>query len=454
MRISKVVVTTLILCLVGVSSINCTSKSSPALEMESQVVIVRRGNIISDIGASGNLELSRNEELAFEIDGTVAEVMVEEGEFVKEGQTLAMLDASEWEDQLTALERQVTTKNRDLLQAKISVKNAELSLENAKDPISTTGRDISVVVIDPLNIEIKELQLELARARLEDAQMAVVDAKKELDDAKNTGPIIVAPFDGFITRVNVDGGDEVQKGTVAVQLADPNRFEADILVGEMDILNIKLGGDSTVQIDAMQALTIPAKVTHISPTATIQQGVVNYGVKVELESLEAVLQEQQRSRQEESQEAALGELPERLRQAIEKGRITQEEAEERMKQMQQAREGRQGQALMTIPEGFQLREGLSVTISIIIDERNNVLLIPSRVIIQQGRNTLVQVLEGGVINERSIKTGISDWQNTEVIDGLSEGEQVVIPQGAATTTTPARQGQSGGIPREMRRMLR
>ncbi|GAI95589.1 unnamed protein product, partial [marine sediment metagenome] len=76
-----------------------------------------------------------------------------------------------------------------------------------------------------------------------------------------------------------------------------------------DILQVELGGEAWVQVDAMQGLSLPAEVTHISPTATIQSGVVNYKVKVEVESLK--------------------------------------------------------------PEGFQLREGLTVTVSIIVDERND-----------------------------------------------------------------------------------
>jgi hypothetical protein len=51
--------------------------------------------------------------------------------------------------------------------------------------------------------------------------------------------------------------------------------------------------------------------------------------------------------------------------------------------------------------------------------------------------------------ERSIQTGISDWQNTEVTEGLSEGEQVVVPEttGSDTSTTSERgfQGPPGDM---------
>jgi pyruvate/2-oxoglutarate dehydrogenase complex dihydrolipoamide acyltransferase (E2) component len=216
---------------------------------------------------------------------------------------------------------------------------------------------------------VKELQVEVAEARLEDAERA-------LDEALDASPEITAPFDGFITKVNVEGGDEVTKGTVAVTLAAPNKFEADTLVSEMDIFQVKLGGEAWVQVDAVQGMSLPAEVTHISPTATIQQGVVNYKVKVELQPLEE-------ARQEAMEKIEQGGFPERLQQAIEEGLITQQQAEEIMKEMQQGQGGQQGQMPKMISEDFQLREGLTVTVSIIVDEREDVLLVPNSAITTQ-----------------------------------------------------------------------
>ncbi|MGB2815329.1 MAG: HlyD family efflux transporter periplasmic adaptor subunit, partial [Dehalococcoidales bacterium] len=196
-------------------------------------------------------------------------------------------------------------------------------------------------------------------------------------------PLIEAPFDGFITTVNVEGGDEVLTGTVAVQLADPNKFEADIMVSEMDILQVKLGGEAWVQVDAMSGLTLPAEVIHISPTSTIQSGVVNYEVKVEVKSLETVMHKRQ----------------------------------------------------ATISEDFQLREGLTVTVTILVDERTDVLLVPSNAITRRGMEAYIQVVKGDTTEERAVETGVSDWQFTEVIAGLSAGEQVVVPKNTSPTTS-------------------
>jgi len=239
-----------------------------------------------------------------------------------------------------------------------------------------------------------QLDMESAQVSLDTANDNLIQAQEKLEEA-----VIVAPFAGFITTVNVKGGDEVQRGVVAARLVDPTKFEAELMVNEMDIFQLKLGGDATVQIDAMPTLTLPATVTFISPTATITSGVVNYKVKIELQPLKTVTQEQQ------------------------------------------------GQMSSMLSENLQLREGLSVTVSIIVAQRSDVLLVPNTAITTQGGKTYVQVmLLEGVTEEREIQTGISNWQYTEVTGGLSEGEKVVVPEGTTTTTsTTEQQGGPSGI---------
>ena len=482
-RTLKIILTAFILAGITGPLIGCGSEPDEAGAAETQIITVERGDLTIDITAAGNLALSRTEDLAIDLfyqEGTIEEVMVEEGDTVAEGQALVRLDTEEWEDELSALEDQVTAKERDLLQAEINRQTAEQNLKNAQDnqttkelallnaqislkntahqydeargiytwpDVETAQKDVesaeaflqyalerdlpeatvayaqarldaAEAVLDSkvnaydteevqiakmqvdaaelslaqaeedLNevakdVTVKELQLTLSQGKLEDARKALTDAQEELDKAKEKSPLIEAPFDGFITTVNVEGGDEVLTGTVAVQLADPNKFEADIMVSEMDILQVKLGGEAWVQVDAMSGLTLPAEVIHISPTATIQSGVVNYEVKVEVKSLEAVMQKRQAA----------------------------------------------------IPEDFQLREGLTVTVTILVDERTDVLLVPSSAITSQGGQTYVQVVKGDATEERAIETGVSDWQFTEVIAGLSAGEQVVVPKNTSPTTS-------------------
>jgi macrolide-specific efflux system membrane fusion protein len=415
LKVIKIAMVTLVLASISVLSLSCGSGSS-STAAPTQTATVQRGNLTVAITASGNLALSVTEDLPFEMAGTVEEVMVEEGDSVEEGQVLANLDASEWQTQLVTLQS-------NLLQAKINLDNANIALEQAEGETTTTATgDISNTTTDPEEIEILQLQYQLAEARYEDAQ-------KALDEANAASPEITAPFAGFITNVNVSGGDEVLKGTVAVTLADPNKFEANILVSEMDINQVKVGGAATVEADAFPGVIIPATVTHISPTATIQSGVVNYSVTVEVQSLESIAQQQAGQGAGGIESPPAGSTPPEGATPPTGGRGTST-----------------GQTMAAL-EAIQLREGMTVTVNIIVQQATNVLMVPYAAITIEGGKSYVQVVSStGAIEQREITTGITDYTNTEVTDGLSEGEKVVVPQGTTTTTTSQQQNRTrGGI---------
>jgi len=546
-RLSLIVLLVMIVSGITAISPGCAPGQDSTLPTENEVVTVQRGDLTIDITAVGNLALANTEDLTFDLfyqKGTVEEVLVEEGDTVEEGQVLARLNTSEWEEeldaladkvtvaerQLTASERQLAAKQRDLIQAEINLINAEINLEttdstyslldfkvaeadvgaaedNLKDTLfkwskydegtpgyiafqevvlqAQTRLDTAKAKLEAMlsefdteEIRIKKLQVDIANGRLEDARNAiedaqvvindarsdVKDAQKELDEALEVSSEIIAPFAGFIVKVNIEGGDEVMKGTVALELADPTRFEADLMVNETDIYQVRLGGEATVQVDALQMITLPAQVTRISPSATIQSGVVNYRVKVEIKSLEAIVQEKREAMQETMPDISSGELPPRLQQAIDEGQITREQAEELIKRIQEGGfpqpgsggrmpfmgEDNQGQRSSPVegspspammPENFQLREGLTVTVSIIVDKRTNVLLVPNGAIASQGNQAYARVVAAdGTIEERAIQTGISDWQYTEVIEGLNEGDQVVISGNVPDTSSTSQQG--------------
>ncbi|MGA2670745.1 MAG: efflux RND transporter periplasmic adaptor subunit [Dehalococcoidia bacterium] len=75
----------------------------------------------------------------------------------------------------------------------------------------------------------------------------------------------------------------------------------------------------------------------------------------------------------------------------------------------------------------ELRDGMSATAEIIIERRDDVLFIPNRAIRGTLENPTVLVLVDGQQEERQITLGLSDGINTEVLSGLEEGEEVVLP---------------------------
>ncbi|MCK4581001.1 MAG: HlyD family efflux transporter periplasmic adaptor subunit, partial [Dehalococcoidia bacterium] len=76
----------------------------------------------------------------------------------------------------------------------------------------------------------------------------------------------------------------------------------------------------------------------------------------------------------------------------------------------------------------KLRDGMSATADIVIDRRENVVLIPNRAIRGSWDSPIVEVVVDGEVERRQITLGLSDGIDTEVLSGLEEGEMVVFPE--------------------------
>ncbi len=76
----------------------------------------------------------------------------------------------------------------------------------------------------------------------------------------------------------------------------------------------------------------------------------------------------------------------------------------------------------------ELKDGMSASAEIVIEQHDDVLLIPNRAIQGSLEKPWVQVVTNGQIEERQISMGLNDGMYTEVLSGLEEGEEVVLPE--------------------------
>ena len=82
--------------------------------------------------------------------------------------------------------------------------------------------------------------------------------------------------------------------------------------------------------------------------------------------------------------------------------------------------------------------------TIVLDEKTDVLLVPNAAITTERGQSYVQVVSpDGTTEKRAIQTGITDYRFTEVIEGLTEGEQIIVPEGTTTTPTTSQQRPGG-----------
>jgi multidrug efflux pump subunit AcrA (membrane-fusion protein) len=325
---------------------------------------------------------------------------------------MGVTDAEGWEmaiDQVTEALAIAQTNYDNTLSGYNTSEIAHLKqqLQIAKDNLSAAKQ---AVINAQEDVPLKEMSLTISQGNLEDAEQAVQDAKDAYDEAKQFSPEVTAPIDGFITQVNVSPGDEVLNSTIVMQIANADKFMVEIAVSEDDISDIAVDGKAYVTVDSL-SVTLPATVTYIAPTATIQSGVVNYSVRVELQDFTA------------------------MQRSITSGNNTNMPAFSSSDNMTPTA-GFTGQMPAMTMKTIKLKQGMTVTVDLVIAEAKNVLLVPYAAVKTEGMTKYVEVVkDDGTTEKRTVTTGITDYSNIVITEGLTAGEKIVYTGAVAAITT-------------------
>jgi multidrug efflux pump subunit AcrA (membrane-fusion protein) len=89
----------------------------------------------------------------------------------------------------------------------------------------------------------------------------------------------------------------------------------------------------------------------------------------------------------------------------------------------------------------QIRSGMTANVTIVVEQRDNILLVPNRAVKTTGKQKTVTVLKDGKPTPVTVTLGMSNDTQSEVTSGLNEGDAVVVPQ----TTTTTSGGGGGGF---------
>jgi multidrug efflux pump subunit AcrA (membrane-fusion protein) len=330
--------------------------------------------------------------------------------------------------------------------------------EVLKGTSATVSSDVAlqidkyVLAVDQakLSLESAQAALDDAKTNLSDDEEAVNTAQTNLDEAKALSPIITAPFSGFVTKVNVSGGDEILKGTVAVQIADPDKFKATLQVTEDDISSISLGGSATVSVDSLDT-TYSANITAIAPLATVSSGVVSYTVTVELDTSKTISSSASAfsGMTPPSGFSANTTMPSGMTPPTNISRPTDMPTGSFPSINNGSNtSGTSSGTSTTTTKSVTLKSGLTATVTITVIQSENVLLIPTKALTRSGQTYTVQVVNGSTTETRTVVTGNSDDSNTEIKSGVSEGETVQYTttnsSSSSSKTSTSQQG-IGGI---------
>ncbi len=263
----------------------------------------------------------------------------------------------------------------------------------AQSHLTTLLSDSNTLVTDKNNITVTQQTLQQTQAGadpidVESSQLSITKAQEALQQAENTLAeyYITAPFSGVIGSVPVHVYDQAGSGTTLATLITTKQY-VDLQVNEVDAAKIQLGDETTLTFDAISGLTLTGVVAQINPTGTVSQGVVTYDVQVGFDSQDP-----------------------------------------------------------------RIKAGMTTSAAIITAAHQNVLTVPSGAVkTTQAAATYVLVFTPPLANTGStqgvlssvapqqvpVVAGLTDNTNTEIVSGLTAGEQIVVRTTTGQTTASA-----------------
>ncbi|MCK9293593.1 MAG: efflux RND transporter periplasmic adaptor subunit [Desulfobulbaceae bacterium] len=178
---------------------------------------VQRGNLTVTVTATGNLEPTNQVEVGSEVSGTIASVLVDYNDTVKAGQVLARLDTTKLEGQANQSRAALESVRANLLQAQASLLEAENELKRLTHVRQLSGGKVPSV----LDFDTAEATLKRARAveAMIRANIVEAEAKLLVDQTNLKKAIIISPVNGVVLIRSAEPGQ-----TVAASLQSPVLF--------------------------------------------------------------------------------------------------------------------------------------------------------------------------------------------------------------------------------------
>ena len=359
----------------------------------SKLAKVERGDLARSVVATGKIEPLAKVEIKSKASGIVKQIFADYGDHVKTGQVLVELDKEE-------LQARVRELRANLLAAQASAEAAQATYERNK--VEAQGPDIPYLksemerarqlhadglIAKPV-IENAEKAYQLAlnkqmaaqrtvavsRAEISRAKAQVAQAQAGLEQAEEDlrNSTIVSPMDGLVLSRNVEIGDAVSsilvlgsQATLIMTLGDVSEVYVKGKVDEADISKVFLGQRARIVVESLKDKKFEGKVTKISPLGVEKDNVTTFEVKVSIRN----------------------------------------------------------------PSG-ELKANMSANAEIIMEEKHDVLMVPeAAVVYDKDRKTFLEVPDPKADKGRrriAAKLGISNGVKTELLEGLKEGDQVIL----------------------------
>jgi len=382
-----------------------------------------RGDLEMSVLASATLHPFEIVQVRPEASGRIEELFIDVGDWVNEGDPIARLDQEDLQTRLQTANAELsrTGANLDLVRRgytprelqsyQSAVDRAQLALNEASEDLehvqqlhesgfaSDEELDSAEYAVEQAQQNLEQAQDALAvltqgstREEIRSAEASVSIARANLQDAENAlgDAIINAPMDGVILEKFVTEGSVVVSSLASFSggdslcvIGDLSTMKALSSVDENDIGHVILGQRVILDVDSYPDEEFEGTVYKIHPQASLEGGVTVFTVEVEVPN----------------------------------------------------------------PDN-RLMAGMSCEVEVITETFTDILLVPDRAIAQRDESNYVFVVdENDSIEARKIEIGETNFEYTEVLDGLEEGESVIvrgIPHDLLEEVVEDLGGESGG----------
>jgi HlyD family secretion protein len=353
--------------------------------LEVQTVKAERAPIVQKVNATGKIQPKTQVKISADVSAKIVRMNVKEGDWVDPGDLLLELDS----------ERYLASVESEEANVRSAIADAELVRENVDqtERVYNRARELLERKLESqANLDSAQAAYQVEQARYQSALDKVEQARGRLKQARDalSKCTIYAPMAGTISDLNKEQGEiaigsQFQEDVIMV-LADLGAMEALVNVDENDIVAIDFGQVAEIEVDALPDELLKGTVTEIANSANVQaQGTTSQKTEFEVT-------------------------------------LTIESAKQ------------------------ELRPGMTASADIITATRDDALSIPIQSVTvrtmeqlktadenaaekfqpaKDGFVELVWVLDDGKVSARQVKTGIQGDELIEVVEGLSEGDEVV-----------------------------
>ncbi len=302
MKMNKKTIAIVVAILIGCAAlVALTVYRSDADAQKVLTAKVARENLSSIVSGTGEIQPNHEDyvNIGATAMGPITHLYVKEGDHVKKGEVLAVIENVPQESAIGAQKAAISGAQRDIAAdiaaqevAKANVVHAQADLEQKDLDYKRAQELYKDALIAKQDFDAKKAAYDIAvatlaqdRASLVQANAQTASARDKLTSAQQTlvgdvdqynRSISIAPFDGIVTNLPVREGETVVEGvqntsgSTLMTLANMSVVTAEVKVDETDITGIELGQPADVTVDAIPGKTFKGRVTEVGDQALLR----------------------------------------------------------------------------------------------------------------------------------------------------------------------------------------